>query len=341
MKSPFPLARIGLLSLLFATSLAAGQAFAQSQSMPGSAPMMGTGAMAPLLPPSSAPKAGKEAGITAKKASPMQLLDALSGVVHSRGGTEQNLPVPPGLRDMIQGKASGIVRPAGGGGDGKTGGEPKQITPTTNYPYTTVGMLSNGCTGVLVGKHFVLTAGFCVYDTEKKTWDEKIDFWPAVDAGKAPYGSVRWKSVSAPRGFTEQGDFSYNFALIELDSDIGDQTGWMGFGYDNNFPFKELTLTGFPAGVPDFTMWEVTCKVGNDTKATDPFVLYGCPGQKELQGANGAPLWVINKENNSPYVYGIHLMPYKGQYAGRRITQEAYEILLSWMQAPPSSSAAR
>jgi glutamyl endopeptidase len=309
--------------------------------MPGYAPMTTMAATAPAKPAPSGAHTGNEAQITSEAASPAERLDALSAVTHSRDGATGSIAVPARLRAMILsgGKAAGLVRPAGGGGGNK--GEPKQITPTTNYPYTAVGLIGgSGCTGVLVGKRFVLTAAFCVYDTDKKAWIDNLDFWPAVDAGNAPYGSIRWKTAYATKGFTEDGDWNYNYALVELDSDIGDQLGWMGFGYDNNFPFKELTLTGFPAGVPDFTMWEVVCKVSSDSKATDPFVLYRCPGKKELEGANGAPMWAVNKENNSPYVYGVHLVPYKGQYAGRRITQDVYEMLLSWMEAAPAASTA-
>ena len=310
-----PLSKLTFLSFLLATALASGQAVADS--MPGQAPQTDSGMAAPAMPPKAAALTGAEDRINAPSASAMEMLDALRAVTHSSDGTQETLEVPDRLRALIMSrdKASGIIKPAGGGG-----GEPKQIAKTTDYPYTTIGILNNGCSGVLIGKRFVLTAGFCVYDPDKKTWYDKVDFWPAVDAGKAPFGSVAWKKSYAPKGFVEGNDWNYNFGLIELDRDIGDQTGWMGFGYnEGDFPYTELNLTGFPAGVPDFTMWEVVCKFGGDRlPKADPktnFVFYGCPGKTQLQGANGGPLWTIDKENNGPSVRGVHLVPYQTSHS--------------------------
>jgi hypothetical protein len=79
MNSPSAFSRLGLVLLLGATSLAAGQALAQSQSMPGYAPLTDTGMAAPVLPPASAPKAAGKAQMSTKQMTPADRLDALSG----------------------------------------------------------------------------------------------------------------------------------------------------------------------------------------------------------------------------------------------------------------------
>jgi glutamyl endopeptidase len=232
-------------------------------------------------------------------------------------------------------KASAIVRPVTGG---ETKNEITRVTPTTGYPYVTIGLLGNGCSGALIDKRFVLTAGFCVYDPSKKKWDDKVEFWPAVDDGKAPFGSTAWKNVSIPKAFAERGDWQYNFALIELDSDLGDKIGgWMGFGYNAEFPFPELTLTGYPLERGDqFTMWKVNCKIG---EKGETHILYTCPAKDQIKGAFGAPLWTVNKDNNSVIIYAIHMAPEGSHYWAHRISRTTFETLVSWMEV--SSAALR
>jgi V8-like Glu-specific endopeptidase len=324
--------RSGLLSACLATVLMAGEAAAQSQQMPGRAPIADAGMSAP----SQAATGDSATRSEATQASPMERLDAFSAVSRSRDGSVKTLGVPERLRAIIMSKdkASGLVRPAGEGGGTS---DLTQVTPTTSYPYTTIGLLTNGCSGALIGKRYVLTAGFCVYDTQKKTWDEKIDFWPAVDGNKVPFGSVRWKSVSAPKGFVNSGDWQYNFALIELESDVGDQLGWIGFGYDNNFPFAELTLTGYPYGRGDFTMWKATCKIG---EKGDAHILYSCPAKDQIKGAFGSPLYTVLKDGGIS-VYAIHMAPEGTGYWAHRISQSTFETLVSWMEAKSAAAASQ
>lgn len=319
-------------SLLLATALA-GPAVAQegAKLKRGQWPAVEAGAGA-----ANAPKTGDAKGPTAKpgamnvtrkgagQQAPAAQLDALTGMSMSRDGKARAVKVPNRLKGMIlKGKGAQAIQEA------PKPGKLVPIKDTTQYPYTAVGLLSNGCSGTLIGKRFVLTAAYCIFNPESKQWDQNLDFYPGINGESRPFGGVQWKNAWVTKGFAEKGDWNLAFGLVELQSDVGEQNGWFGFGHLPQIP-KGPAMTGYPAGVPDFTMWETTCPV----KAADKsFIAYSCPLKKPLEGMAGAAIWVVDKQSNGPMLIALHGGPLKGaDLWGQRINEEAFYTLQAWMK---------
>jgi V8-like Glu-specific endopeptidase len=114
---------------------------------------------------------------------------------------------------------------------------------STHYPWTAIGEISTGGTGTLVGRNLVLTAAHVVLD-ERGHVKRSIYFYPNMINHRARTQSrvVRvWLGTSDP-----QGHRSDDWAILELDRNLGDVYGWMGFsthlpvnamvaGYANDF----------------------------------------------------------------------------------------------------------
>jgi V8-like Glu-specific endopeptidase len=259
------------------------------------------------------------------KLSPAAELDALTGLSMSRDGKSRSVKVPNRLRTMVlRNQRAGAIQEA------PKPGKLVAVKDTTQYPYTAVGLLSNGCSGTLIGKRFVLTAAYCIYNPQTKQWDQNLDFYPAINGkNNVPFDGVKFKNAWVTKGFAEAGNWDLAFGLVELESDVGDQNGWFGYGNMPQFP-KGPAMTGYPAGVPDFTMWETTCPV----KAADKsFVTYNCPLKKPLEGMAGAAIWVIDQQSKGPMLIAIHGGPLKGtDLWGQRINEEAFYTLQAWMK---------
>ncbi|MFT3989428.1 trypsin-like serine peptidase [Aestuariivirga sp.] len=236
-----------------------------------------------------------------KPVGPEMMIEGLAGIKHSRNGKTMEVPVPPKLQMML--KARGAVRP-----DNSSKGKLVQIKNTRVSPYASIGMIMTGCTGSVVMKRYVLTAPWCVYDTKAKKFLDNLDFVPALNGNDAPLGTIKWKNVWIPQAFQKSGDLNYAFALIELDQDIGDQTGWFGFGpVDGSENVKQLTLTSYPfADVPKNTLWEAKCNI--DSNEANAY-FYHCPGKgSTLATMLGGPFFAKGaKEGDAGQLLGIHI----------------------------------
>lgn len=280
----------------------------------------GDSKMAPTAKPGAA-------GLTRKapeKLTPAGQLKALTGMSMSRDGKARTVKVPNRLKDMVlKGQGAAAI------GQAPKPGKLVPIKDTTQYPYTAVGLLSNGCSGTLIGKRFVLTAAYCIFNPESKQWEQNLDFYPGINGDTRPFDGVQWKNAWVTQGFAEEGNWNLAFGLVELQSDVGDQNGWFGFGHLPQIP-KGPAMTGYPAGVPDFTMWEASCPVKGADKS---FIAYNCLMKKPLEGMAGAAIWVVDKQSNGPMLIALHGGALKGSDQwGQRINEEVFYTLQAWMK---------
>jgi len=114
-------------------------------------------------------------------------------------------------------------------------------TPTTSYPWRTIVKLLItaadgshwGCSGGMVGSSsghgfHVLTAGHCVYMHDHGGWVGSIKVIPALDESYMPF-SYAWATMFRTyTGWTQYQMVEHDFAVLTLDRNIGDYTGWMG-----------------------------------------------------------------------------------------------------------------
>lgn len=315
-------------SSLIIAGLLAGSASAQEATIKrGQWPSVEPGAAKPGdgKAPTMKPGAANPSRKAPEKLTPAGRLNALGGLSMSRDGKAGSVKVPNRLRTMVlKGQGAAAIQEA------PKPGKLVPIKDTTQYPYTAIGLLSNGCSGTLIGKRFVLTAAYCIFNTESKQWEQNLDFHPGINGENRPFDGVQWKNAWVTKGFAEQGNWDLAFGLVELQSDLGDQNGWFGFGHLPQIP-KGPAMTGYPAGVPDFTMWETTCPVKAAEKS---FIAYSCPLKKPLEGMAGAAIWIIDKQSNAPMLIAIHGGVLKGaDLWGQRINEEAFYTLQAWMKA--------
>lgn len=261
--------------------------------------------------------------------SPQALIDGLAAIKGSRDGTQSEIGVLPRVKRMLM-RQQGMIGGDGGNKKKDDKGNLKQIGNTGEFPYTTMGVLASGCTGTVVMKRFVLTAAWCVFDLKARKFYDNLNFFPAMNGKKTPFGEVAWKNVWVAKGFAEKGDLAFGYGLVELGKDIGDDTGWFGFGDAPNL--KQLTLTGYPfAAVPAQTMWETKCPVqGVDDNA----IFYSCPGEpKALAAMLGSPVWFKGKADDAWQIVGIHVTAQNEQMTGwwaARLSKAHTDTILGW-----------
>lgn len=241
-------------------------------------------------------------------------------------------PLMPGLDSVI-------------GPDGRT-----RVTTTTTYPYRAIAKLSikypgssstYGCTGWFISPRVLATAGHCVYDSSKGGWASSITAYPGKNGSSNPYGSSTGHRFFSVTGWTEDGNWNYDYGAIQLNSALGDTVGWFGFRWQSSNTFSgQYTVTGYPCDKPSGTMWKMSDNPG--IKGVNTYHLfyaidtYGCQ--------SGSPVYHYYSSSCSAggvdscgvaiHSYGTGQSPYPQYNSGTRIREAVYNNLQSWKNYP-------
>ena len=115
----------------------------------------------------------------------------------------------------------------------------------TDFPLrTNVKIILNGTdgsqiehSGSMVSKKHVLTSAFFFFDfNTNEPFSKEILVCPAFDNGMTN-PEFECCLVTKIHRFEEWNRIGKDFALLELEQDIGDETGWIGIGFNNNDEF--------------------------------------------------------------------------------------------------------
>jgi len=191
-----------------------------------------------------------------------------------------------------------------------------QVEATTSYPWRAVTQLGvtwpNGdkglCSGSLIGKRAVVTAGHCLYSHEQGGHATSVLVSPGRNGDVYPFGSQYGSTIIAKRGWTENKDYDYDYGAIILpDTYLSDQVGYFGFRQENDDSLQSTTInrSGYPGGPTNGRRQFFTSGTIDQVSSRRFFYFLDSRG-----GASGGPVWVL--ENDNRYVVGIHNSGYEG-----------------------------
>lgn len=209
----------------------------------------------------------------------------------------------------------------------------KEVTNTEQLPYSAICYIEidwpDGETGLgtawMIYSDVAITAGHCVYSSEHGGWAEKIKLWPGKDGfglWNNPYGTTEMTQMHTSTEWTESEDEEYDWAVLELEDNIGDQTGWLGFGWTSaDMTGTEVTISGYP-GEHRYYQYEMSDEI---TRCTTNKLFYNVIDTSG--GQSGSPIYT------SSYVaYGIHCygLNDNNENSGTRITEWRFNYFKSF-----------
>lgn len=152
----------------------------------------------------------------------------------------------------------------------------------------------NAATGFVVGPNDVLTASHVIHNTDYGGLAETITVYPGHDGGTSPFGAftaarVEYLIADADgNGLLTKAESGNDFALLGLDSRVGDSTGLFSLDPGGNASVLEFT------GYPSTYRVDNEARLVTDTGSAVPDTLndvYTYVGIESQPGSSGSPLW--------------------------------------------------
>jgi putative chitinase len=225
------------------------------------------------------------------------------------------------------------------------GSDARVVIPiTTSFPARAIVQIAfrrapgaplQGCTGAMVSRDVVLTAGHCVHGGGRgEVWHHDFVVVPGRNAAMAPFGSCRATRLFSVRGWVEAETSDearlHDLGAIRLDCGVGEQTGWFAVGLlQEATPPLPATIYGYPCDkTPVGRQWrsDGAIEILTPTKVFYQNDTYGCmSGAPVLSGAADRVVAV--------HTNGLHgSAPWSSHNAATRLSEEFIQGLTAFAQ---------
>ncbi len=138
-----------------------------------------------------------------------------------------------------------------------------QIANLTELPFSAMGKLyvefdgkSSSCTATMISRNVILTAAHCVYNKYYSGWAKSARFFPAYDHGESVFSSAYVQQMNLPAQYLRKSGtdgstipwkaIPFDFAVMVLDTPLGESTGWLNLKKLNSFTGKFVSIAGYP-----------------------------------------------------------------------------------------------
>ena len=214
-----------------------------------------------------------------------------------------------------------------------------RITTTSVYPWRAhASLLITAAdnsqwigTGWFIGPHTLMTAGHVVYIKGsgvpgRDGWVKRIQVMPGRNGSTLPYGSVTSTSLRSVTGWTNSasGDENFDYGAILLPTQLGNTTGWFGFGVysDANLLGTVGNISGYPGDKPSGTQWYDARKIASVNSRKVFYDIDTAGGQ------SGSAVYRII--SGARYAFAVHAYGGATTNSGTRIVTAMYNNMVAW-----------
>ncbi|MBT2216155.1 trypsin-like peptidase domain-containing protein [Virgibacillus dakarensis] len=185
----------------------------------------------------------------------------------------------------------------------------EKVNDTDVMPYRAISFISltfenegsGTCTGTVVARDLILTNAHCL-DNEDNGNAVSSTVYPAVYDSHYSYGAWQMEEAYIPRGWSENRDIKYDYAVIKVeplgDLHVGEITGTLGMT-DQNLNSETVSVYGYPGDLMaedgQISQWGMSSSVYDWNQNMVYYTLDTNNGQ------SGSP--VLNTNNE---VVGVH-----------------------------------
>lgn len=168
-----------------------------------------------------------------------------------------------------------------------------------------------------------ITAGHCVYDSNHGGWAKSIKIFPGANGSNSPYGDTIINRMHTSTKWTENSNEKYDYAVLVLNSSLGNKTGYFGTHYTFwSLKGKNVTITGYPG-----EYYREQYSISGSIKKCNSHKLYY--DMDTTGGQSGCPVYWYTSDHGYQAI-GIHAYGSSSLNSATRITSSMFDFFESF-----------